>query len=685
MDFVEAMQKVSTALPGWESRPEQETFAQRVEQTIAANGPFIATEQGAPRHLFAQAGTGTGKALGYLIPAVLSGHRTIISVTTKALQSQLENLDLPFLQQHLGVHFSWTILKGRSNYVCLNRMALADESEVPGLPALVRQASAPGFGGERGDFTGEITDAQWRLICSESDECKDCGDPESTGRCFANEARVRAQESTIVVVNHALLATTLMIEAETAGQVTMLGEYDLAIIDEAHEFADVCSGAIGGRFSMGAVRHLSSQIQSWASRYAQGGDAEFLAPLGSLVTAAEDLFSALPESRDHDSVRITVEHIEGAIEQMSTFYDTMARVGGLLKNAKVAPDVDFVVAKKRRDRISSSANSLHKRFLQIVSAEFTEVVRWVEYEQRKDRRTGRPEWVKVIAVAPISVAPFLSEFFYAKHPTVMVSATMVVKGTFDFAARQLGVSSDSYTGIDVGTPFDYGTQARIYTPHLPDPKTETPAWESAVIEEIVDLVKASGGRALILFTSVAHMRRTHAAIGRRLRGMTVKMQGQETVAELSNWFSRSPETGEQSVLMGVKSFFTGFDIRGEALTNVIIVKMPFPVPSEPLFAARCDKVQIEGGNPFGDLTIPMMSLVFQQAAGRLIRSKADRGIITILDPRIATKGYGKKIIKDLPPAPVVTDLPTVKAFFSEVADHFGFEDKVAPVTTSLAL
>ena len=684
--FAEAQAVLAERLPGYESRPEQERFAKHVERTLAANEDFLTHGTGLPLHAFAQAGTGTGKALGYLIPAVLSGQRVIVSVTTKALQSQLETLDLPFLEEHLGVDLSWTVLKGRSNYVCLNRMALADESEVPRLSALVREASARDFGGERTDFSIEVTDAQWRMICSEADECKECGTDEALGRCFANEARVRAQECRVVVVNHALLATTLMIEAETSGQVTMLGDYDVVVIDEAHEFAEVCSSAIGGRFSLGSVRHLGNQIQSWAARFAEGGDSEFLAPLGVLVSSAEDLFAAFPDSREHDSVKITIDHIEAAVEQMSAFYDAMARMGSLLKKAKISSDVDYVVAKKRRDRISSSANSLHKRFLQIVSADFTEIVRWVEYEQRKDRRTGAVDWVKVVAIAPISVAPFLSENLYAKHPTVMVSATLAVKGNFDFAARQLGV--EHHVGLDVGTPFDYGQQARIYTPTLPDPKDSGPAWESAVIEEIIELAKASEGRTLVLFTSVAHMRRVKMAISRRLPGMTVKMQGDESVADLSRWFSQSPETGEKSVLLGVKSFFTGFDIRGEALTSVIIVKMPFPVPTEPLFAARCEKVKAEGGSDFSDLTLPMMSLVFQQAAGRLIRSKADRGVITILDPRITTKGYGRRIIKDLPPAPVVTRLSDVTGFFAEVADHFGIAssaDSAPEAPTSLAL
>lgn len=681
--FEEAQAVLAQSLPGYETRPEQERFAHHVERTLAANEEFIANQTGLPLHAFAQAGTGTGKALGYLIPAVLSGHRTIVSVTTKALQSQLENLDLPFLQQHLGIDFSWTVLKGRSNYVCLNRMALADESEVPNLAALVREASAKDFGGERTDFSVEITDLQWRLICSETEECKDCGTDEALGRCFANEARVRAQESKIVVVNHALLASTLMIEAETDGIVTMLGEYDVVVIDEAHEFADVCSNSIGGRLSLGSVRHLNRQIQSWASKFAEEGDSEFIAPLGALTATAEDLFAALPDSSDHDPVKITIDHIESAVDQMSAFYEAMSRMGRLLAEAKVSADADYVVAKKRRDRIVASANSLHKRFLQIVSADFTEIVRWVEYDRRTNPTTGGTEWVKVVAIAPISVAPFLSENLYAKHPTVMVSATLSVKGKFDFAARQLGV--EHYVELDVGTPFDYGTQARIYTPSLPDPKAAGPAWESAVIEEIVDLTKAANGRTLILFTSVAHMRRVKSALSRRLSGMTIKMQGEESVADLSRWFSRSPETGEKSVLLGVKSFFTGFDIRGEALTSVIIVKMPFPVPSEPLFAARCEKVKAEGGNDFSDLTLPMMSLVFQQAAGRLIRSKADRGVITILDPRISTKGYGRQIIKDLPPAPVITAPTQVEEFFGEVAEHFGFAPEESSAPTALSL
>lgn len=682
--FMEAQEVLSANLPGYETRAEQMALASRIEATLAENEAFIAEQADAPTHLFGQAGTGSGKAFGYLIPAILSGHRTIVSVTTKALQSQLEFSDLPFLQQHLGVSFSWAILKGRSNYVCTNRMSDADESEIPALPALMREATAPGFGGERGDFTTEITDKHWALIRSEADDCKDCGGEDAVGICYAHRARTHAQQATIVVVNHSLLASSLLIEAETEGNYSMLGEYDVLAIDEAHEFADVTSGVIGGKFSQGSVRHLTHLIQSWASRFCAGGDSEFVGPIGNLIAASEDFFDAMPSTNDSTPVRITVEHIESAIEQMSHFYQCLSRLGAMVKTAEISKGVDYTVAKRRRDSLSTQANNIHKRFLDIVSADFTDIVRWVEYETRKDH-TGRSIRVKAISVAPISVAPFLSEHLFAKHPVIMVSATLAVKGSFDFAAAQLGVEKGTYTGVDVGTPFDYPTQARIYLPTMPDPSKEGPAWESSVAEEVVSLAKASGGRTLVLFTSVAHMRRTHQLLVRRLSGMTVKMQGQETVSELSQWFSTSPSRGEQSVLLGVKSFFTGFDIRGEALTNVVIAKMPFPVPTEPLFAARSEKVEANGGNSFRDLTLPVMSLVFQQAAGRLIRSKADRGVITILDPRVTTKGYGRQIISDLPPAPVVRSIVEATAFLDEVADHFGIKVESASQGVSLSL
>lgn len=656
--FAEAEEVLAAALEGYESRAPQQALAQAVEAVFANPDNFLLREDDdgdlpPVRHLFAQAGTGTGKSLGYAIPALLSGKRVIISVTTKALQDQLSGKDLPFLEKHLPVTFSWCVLKGRTNYLCLNKAEGADESDVPMLGAILRKAAEPGFGGEREGLGIEMTSAQWGKVCAEAEECKanDCKDK---GGCFAEDARARAKACNVVIVNHALFFTDLMVKQ--FGVPGMLEEYDLVIFDEAHEVEEIACSSMGSQFSEGTIRSLTTQVRNLARRHGDDGDEALAEPTTDLLAATSRLFEVLEPGR------LRMAHFTDETTPLfAAVADELERFRLLVNDIGLehVPTNDYRKAKKSKDRLVRMATNTRDRFHALITASWDDLVRWIEIETNPSTRETR----KLVKSAPINVAPILREQLFSRTPAVLCSATMTVGGKFEYMAGRLGI--DNYDGLDVGTPFDFPSQARLYVPvHLPEPTGgNTAAWESQATEEIIDLIKASEGRTLVLFTSVKHMRAAFDAVRRRV-SYPVRMQGEAGAPPkvLAAWFHETTE----GVLFGTKSFFTGVDFQGETCTTVIIAKMPFPVPTEPLNEARCDAIKRAGGSDFTDYSVPVMSLVLQQAVGRLIRHRNDKGVVAILDPRICTKGYGKTILRDLPPMPLVKDMAGVQGFLDEI-------------------
>ncbi len=646
-NFAETEARLAETLPGYEHRPHQAAAATFVENQIAKG-----------EHGLLQAGCGVGKSLATLIPAVLSGKRIVYSTATKALQGQVGEKDLPFLQEHLGVDFTYAILKGRSNYLCRAALADATPSDVPDLVTFMREADemAEDLMGLREDFSVEVTDAQWSRLTSTSDSCpgkKVCpfGDT-----CFAEKAKAKARDADVVVVNHALFLTDLMLREVTGGAATMLDEYDVAILDEAHELEAYASNVFGAQFTEAGVRKLLGEVHTFAHRY--GLDEQLPDSLGADVMGAMvNLWDALKVGRIRQANLVVAE------EEYVSF--AMALQG--FARALGAVDMDLVppgylqAARAQRERLSRRANSLVQRFTAVITDSFDDTVRWVEEESRMVG--GRREMVKVIKTAPVDVSIYLRPYLFAADdgPTcILASATIAVAGKFDFIATSLGV--DTYSSLDAGTPFDFAQQAQLYVPDLPAPAGKTRAqWEFAAREEMLELIRTAGGRALLLFTSYKQMEAAYQAISPRVPYRCL-MQGQRPNKVLAEEF----KADETSVLFGVSSFMTGFDVQGPSLSLVVVDKLMFSVPDDPIVEARCDAIKGRGGNDFVEYVVPVMALTLQQAVGRLIRHRNDKGVMAILDSRLIHKPYGKTVLRSLPPAPMVKDRADVEGFFGEL-------------------
>lgn len=659
--FADAEARLAEALPDYEVRVPQQRLAQQIERIFGHEPNFYTKPIDADEdweredllHGLGQAGTGVGKSLAYLIPSILSGKRVVVSVTTKALQDQLVTVDIPFLEHHLGVPVNWALLKGRSNYLCLQKAMLVTETDVPGLTQIMEAAKDSAFDGLREHLPVEVSNAQWAALCSESEDCN--SNKCDGSNCYAERARDAAAAADLIVANHALFMTDLLVKSW--GMSGMLGEYDLVVFDEAHTLEEVAGNCLGASITEGSFGSLGAQLRRWGTEYADDSGESLMGPLGVLTEKARAYFAVIKEGR------IRMAQLNETVSEMAEVIDALGALRVALKESKFDYHADPTKASKRKRMVSNRLNSLNNRFTEVITSPMDEMVRWVEMERQKDGSTR-----KVLKTAPILVSPFLSKYLFSKVPTVLVSATLVVNGAFDYITGRLGIWQ-RWEGLDVGTPFDYPHQGRIYIPtHLPAPKgADQSEWQGMALQEIYRIVTASKGRTLVLFTSYKHMKQTYEALTQMPGNLDYRMQGQRPTPELAEWLKDHTEHERGKVLLATKSFFTGVNIPGEALTTVIVTKMPFPVPTEPLTEARCEAIDLNGGSSFTEYSIPMMSLELQQGAGRLIRHRNDRGVVVVLDPRLATTGYGQKVLRDLPPMTRLTSLGALEEFYAELA------------------
>ena len=589
------------------------------------------------KHLIAEAGTGTGKSLAYLVPLVLNGKRAVIATATKALQDQLANKDLPFLQEHSDVPFEFAVLKGRSNYVCRQRLqeleadgqqlgldtdaGFDDGVDVDDLDTILSWVKRT-HTGDRAELPIEPSGRTWGAVSVGPSECPGQKKCPMGGSCFAEIARERSYEADVVVVNTHLYALDLVSENG------ILGEHDVVVIDEAHQLEDIVANAAGFELAGGRLRNLANTVKS--------------------IIADESLTTDLYDIADQ--VALDLEPYVG--ERVDEVDDDLART---LSRARDRADRALDALRKvpkdgaaevigRKERATRAATNL---IMDIdVALDLVEgTVAWVE-------GTRNPS----MKVASIDVADTLRENLFGTRTAVLTSATIPP----NLPAR-LGLAHDTpFDSIDVGSPFDYEAAGLLYCPvTMPDPRDDD--YRDALHNEIEALIMAAGGRTLALFTSWRSMNMAKEHLLDRLP-YTLLAQGDSPKQVLVDQFLED----EESVLLATMSFWQGVDIPGRTLSCVIIDRIPFPRPDDPLLSARRDQV---GPRAFGEIDLPRASMLLAQGAGRLIRSADDRGVVAVLDSRLATKkSYRWELIKALPPLKRTKERDEVVEFLKELRD-----------------
>ncbi|NHC44527.1 ATP-dependent DNA helicase [Motilibacter aurantiacus] len=618
--------------------------AERVGQVTMAEAVADAMEAG--EHLLVQAGTGTGKSLAYLVPALLHAARgdgpVVVATATLALQAQIVDRDLPRLAHAvsplLGRKPTFAILKGRSNYVCKAKLSGAvpddDASALFSTPSTplgkdvqrAREWAGETDSGDRDELVPGVSQRAWRQVSVTSRECVGAQKCAFGQECFAELARARAAEADIVVTNHALLA----IDALESFQV--LPEHDVVVVDEAHELVDRVTGVATAELTASMVERAGSR----ALKLVDDEAADLQESATELARALDDL----PPGRLPSPLPAALT------DALITMMDAARATQSALGRVKDADEGDKKAARAAVDAAYEVADRL------LTGSQWD--VAWVTVSERG------PAVARSLHVAPLSVAGLLRDRLFGERTVVCTSATLELGGSFDLVARSLGlgvitidgedVAGSAYSSLDVGTPFDAARQGILYVAsRLPQPGRE--AMAPQVLDELAALVEAAGGRTLGLFSSMRAAQEAAYAMRQRL-DVPIMLQGEDTTAELVRQFASTAS----SCLFGTMSLWQGVDVPGSALQLVVMDRIPFPRPDDPLMAARKDAAGPAG---FQTVYTAHAALRMAQGAGRLLRAVTDRGVVAILDPRLTTKPYGRFLRESLPPFWMTTNRETV--------------------------
>ncbi len=615
---------VTAALPHVEERQGQNEMAVAIALAVERN-----------RHLIVQAGTGTGKTLGYLVPLIASGKRIVVSTYTKALQDQLAANDLPLLAQVLGKeldrNISWAVLKGRSNYICAQRVdeiaapkqakldletvSVKVTKEVSRLTEWFTQTDT----GDQGDLTWSPSDQAWRMVSVGSDECPGAQRCPAGARCFAERARDKAATADVIVVNTHIYG----LHIATGG--ALLPDHDVVVFDEAHQLEDVISASVSTEIGPSRVNAVASSLRAIIRDDATSGSLNQIAhDLQLTLSPSVDkrLSIPLPDDIQNELIKLRLK-IDAALEMLRTI------------NSKDES------AKQRALR----AQTLSTRLIESIDICLMALKGRVAFVSgTKDR--------PVLEIAPLNVGPSLVENVWNQRTAILTSATIPLS-----LPNRIGLADGTVDAIDVGSPFDYEQSLLYCAKQLPEPSN--PLRDNAVHDEIERLINAAGGRTLALFTTYRAMHLAADEMAKRLPFQILRQDDLPKMA-LINAFAAT----ESSCLFATAGFFQGVDVPGRTLSLVIIDKIPFPRPDDPLLSARRDVI---GRYYFSEIDIPLAATQLAQASGRLIRSQTDRGVVAILDPRLATKGYGKTLVATLPPMPRTVDLEEAESFLRSLA------------------
>jgi ATP-dependent DNA helicase DinG len=626
---------LAQVVPGFRARPFQLEMAETIQKVIKNQSVIVA-----------EAGTGTGKTFAYLVPALLSGGKVIISTGTKTLQDQLFGRDIPTVRDALKVPVTVALLKGRANYVCHHHLERAkDDGRLPTRDDVVYLARIESFArisntGDRADLAEVPENAGvWPLVTSTRDNClgSQC---EHYDKCFVMKARKQALESDVVVVNHHLFFADVMLRDE--GVAEILPACNTVIFDEAHQLPETASLFFGQSVSTTQLVDLARDARIEAATSAKDA-AELPVMASALEKAARDLRLAFEDSGSRMPAvalrnrKTVTEALTVATEKLTHLAETLhaqaARSEGLTQCFERADGLRAQLAGWREDSDAS-------------------LVRWVEVFHQSVQFNA----------TPLSIAEIFRKQVEAQAKAwVFTSATLSVNGNFAHYVNELGIESAQTESW--ASPFDFANQGLLYVPQqLPEPNT--PDYTRAVVEAALPAVEASRGRAFLLFTSLRAMREAHGLLTeefkRRGWDYPLLVQGEGSRTEL---LLRFRELGN-AVLIGSQSFWEGIDVRGDALSLVMIDKLPFAPPDDPVLAARIEKINAEGRNAFMEYQLPRAVISLKQGAGRLIRDETDRGVLMICDPRLISKSYGKRIWRSLPPMARSREITDVAAFFA---------------------
>lgn len=634
---------------GGAERPGQVQMAEAVAESMREG-----------RHLLVQAGTGTGKSLGYLVPALLHDERVVVATATLALQHQLVERDLPRLVEAVagspGVDTSYAVLKGRSNYACLHRVregAPDDQGVLVDVPSgsmaktvlalreWAEEQAEAGGSGER-DAAPRHTDREWRQVSVGHRDCLGASRCPFGTECFVEVAREKAHRSHLIITNHSLLAI------DAVEGVPMIPEYDVVVVDEAHELVARVTQAATDELSPGDVERAARRSQ----RHVEGEEAD------ELADAAEALREAMGEARPGRFTAIPVQLADALVLVRDAARACLSAYPKQQGGAGGEPDAGLQQAKGTVQEVFTTAERM--------AADADSDVLWLTDPGGASRVPAR------LCVAPLQVWGTMRDKLLTEKTAVLTSATLMLGGDFSTLATGVGLkprervepgATDApsgegvlpWVGLDVGSPFDYGQQGILYLArHLPPPGRD--GLVAAQLDEIVDLVDAAQGRTLGLFSSRRAAEAAAEHVREKLPHLTTLAQGEAQLPELARQFVEDPHT----CLFGTLSLWQGLDVPGETCQLVIIDRIPFPRPDDPLMSARQEAADKAGGNGFMQVAATHAALLLAQGAGRLIRTTTDRGVVAVLDPRLATARYGGFLKSSLPPMWTTTDPGVVR-------------------------
>ncbi len=618
---------------GYEHRPGQLQMAEAVHDAFAKH-----------HHTVVEAGTGTGKTLAYLLPAICSGRRVVISTATKSLQEQLYQKDVPFLQKHFAPNLKVAVMKGRSNFLCLSKMhALADQPMLKGMEEVdafrqIREWSKLTETGDRAELTFLPDDSElWSRMDARRDTCTGKRCPEFE-KCFLTQMQNRAKEADLIIVNHHLFFADLALKQDDFGSI--LPEYSAVVFDEAHEMEDVASDYFGQQISNFRFEELARDADQ-VMRLTKTGSPTLLRRTQRIREKSRAFFESFPP-RDGRFPFSRPER-EAFLEQHREAYDA-------LLNALKSMETEFAALTQKPEeltRIARRSFEIRQEFSFLFESNEKNCVYWFE---RRNKGV-------FLAATPIDVSQILREkLFEAFDTVILTSATLTVAGRFEFIRQRLGL--DHAKECALPPEFDYEQQALLYLPpKMPDVRDAGFAGKAA--EEIVQLLEHSQGRAFCLFTSYSQMNDLFERVRSRV-DFPLMLQGTAPRSVLLERFKNTPN----AVLFATASFWQGVDVPGEQLSCVIVDRLPFAVPSDPIVAARVRALQEEGRNPFNEFQVPEAVLALKQGFGRLIRTKTDRGVLALLDTRIQRMPYGKIFLESLPRYRRTNDLDEVSRFLS---------------------